>query len=128
VRDALDALRGARGPRGRFKDAIDKLSESKQLATDLEIKRQTVFQFMEDLGRNKRELKQETDGWDEVAYRLELEGERAKRTVAATRAAEIGSARNAAKLARERATHARKLVDDRAKAVEELQPLDLNLN
>jgi energy-coupling factor transporter ATP-binding protein EcfA2 len=128
VRDALDALRGARGPRGRLKDAIDKLSESKQLATDLEIKRQTVFQFMEDLGRNKRELKQETDGWDEAAYRLELEGERAKRTVAATRAAEIGSARNAAKLARERATHARKLVDDRAKAVEELQPLDVNLN
>jgi DNA repair exonuclease SbcCD ATPase subunit len=128
VRDALDALRGARGPRGRFKDAIDKLSENKQQAADLETKRQAVFRFMEDLGRNRRELKQETDGWDEAAYRLELEGERAKRTVAATRAAEIGSARNAAKLACERATQARKLVADRDKAVTELQPLKAGLN
>jgi DNA repair exonuclease SbcCD ATPase subunit len=127
VKEALDALRGARGPRGRFKDAIDKLSDARQQAADLETKRQAVFQFMENLGRNKRELKQETDGWDEAAYRLELDGERAKRTVAATRAAEIGSARNAAKLARERATQARKLVDDRGKAVEELQPLDADL-
>lgn len=127
VRDSLDALRGARGPRGSFKDAIDKLSAAKQQTADLEAKRQTVFQFMEDLGRNRRDLKQETDGWDEAAYRQELEGERAKRTIAVTRAAEIGSARSTAKLARERATQARKLVDDRTKAVEELRPLESSL-
>lgn len=128
VRDALDALRGARGPRGRFKDAVDKLSDAKQQVADLEAKRQAVFQFMEDLGRNKHDLKQELDGWDEAAHRLELEGERTKRTVAVTRAAEVGSAQSAAKLARERATQARKLVDDRAKAVEELRPLEASLS
>ena len=128
VRDALDALRGARGPRGRFKDAVDKLSDAKQQVGDLEAKRQAVFQFMEDLGRNKHDLKQELDGWDEAAHRLELEGERTKRTAAVTRAAEVGSARSAAKLARDRATQARKLVDDRAKAVEELRPLEASLS
>lgn len=128
VRDALDALRGARGPRGRFKDAVDKLSDAKQQVADLEAKRQAVFQFMEDLGRNKHDLKQELDGWDEAAHRVELEGERIKRTVAVTRAAEVGSSRSAAKLARERATQARKLVDDRAKAVEELRPLEASLS
>lgn len=127
VRDALDALRSARGPRGSFKDAIDKLSVAKQQTADLEAKRQTVFQFMEDLGRNRRDLKQETDGWDEAAYYQELEGERAKRTVAVTRAAEIGNARSTAKLARERATQARKLVDERTKAIEELGPLETSL-
>lgn len=127
VKDALDILRGARGPRGKLKDAIDRLSGNKQQMVELETKRQSVFQLMEDLGRNKRDLKQEADGWDEAAHRLKLDGERAKRTVAATHAAEIGSARNAAKLARERATQARKLVDDRAKAVQELQPLEADL-
>jgi hypothetical protein len=82
---------------------------------------------MEDLARNKRDLKLETNGWDEAAYHLELAGERAKRTVAATHAAEIGSARNAAKLARERAAQASKLVDDRAKAIQELEPLEADL-
>jgi DNA repair exonuclease SbcCD ATPase subunit len=127
VKDALDVLRGARGPRGKLKDAIDRLSGNKQQMVELETKRQSVFQLMEGLGRNKRDLKQETDGWDAAAHRLELDGERAKRTVAATHAAEVGSARNAAKLARERATQARKLVDDRANALGELRPLEADL-
>jgi len=128
VKEALDALRGARGPRGRLKDAIERLAEASQQVADLEAKRRSVVQFMEDLARSKRDLKQETDGWNEAAHHRELDGERAKRTVAATRAAEIASARHAAKLARERATQARKQALDRAKSVEELQPLEANLN
>ena len=128
VKEALDALRGARGPRGRLKDAIERLAEASQQVADLEAKRRSVVQFMEDLARSKRDLKQETDGWNEAAHHRELDGERAKRNVAATRAAEIASARHAAKLARERATQARKQALDRAKSVEELQPLEANLN
>jgi energy-coupling factor transporter ATP-binding protein EcfA2 len=128
VKEALDALRSSKGPRGKFKDAGDQLADNKQQATELEVKRQSVFQLMEDLTRNKRDLKQATDEWDDTAHRLELDGERAKRTAAATRAAEIGSARDAAKLARERATHARKSVDDRARAAAELEPLELQLS
>jgi energy-coupling factor transporter ATP-binding protein EcfA2 len=128
VKEALDALRSSKGPRGKFKDAGDQLAINKQQATELEIKRQSVFQLMEDLTRNKRELKQAMDEWDDTAHRLELDGERTKRVAAATRAAEIGSARDAANLARERAAHARKSVDDRAKAVAELEPLELQLS
>src|SRR5258705_10891529 len=82
---------------------------------------------MEDLARNKRELKQETNGWDDTAHRGEVEAERTKRKAAATYAAEIASATDAAKLARERATLARKAFDNRAKAVAELVPLELQL-
>ena len=128
VKEALDALRSSKGPRGKFKEAVDQLAHNKEQAGELEAKRQSVFQLMEDLTRNKRDLKQTTDEWDDAVHRLELDGERAKRTAAATRTAEIGSARDAAKLARERATHARKLVDDRAKAVAELEPLESKLS
>lgn len=127
IREALDALRSSKGPRGKFKEVVDRLADSKWETAELESKRQSVFQLMEDLARNKRELKQATDGWDDAAHRLEVDGERAKRTAAATHAAEIGSATDAAKLARERATQARKSVDDRAKAVAELVPLELQL-
>src|SRR5260221_297057 len=82
---------------------------------------------LEDLVRSKRELKQETAGWDDTAHRGEVEAERTKRTAAATHAAEIASAIDAAKLARERATLSRKAVDDRAKAIAELVPLELQL-
>ncbi|MET4072497.1 uncharacterized protein YhaN/Sec-independent protein translocase protein TatA [Bradyrhizobium sp. S3.2.6] len=128
IKDALETLRSSKGPRGKFKDAMDRLAESKQETADLEAKRQSVFQLMEDLARNKRELKQETDSWDDAAHRREVEAERTKRTVAATHAAELRSATDAAKLAGERATQARRSVDDRAKAVAELESLELQLS
>jgi len=128
VKEALDALRSSKGPRGKFKEAVDRLADSKQETAELESKRQSVFQLMEDLARNKRELKQEADGWDDTAHRLEVDAERTKRTAAATHAAEVRSATDAAKLARERATQARKSVDDRARAVAELEPLELQLS
>ena len=128
VKEALDALRSSKGPRGKFKEAVDRLADSKQETAELESKRQSVFQLMEDLARNKRDLKQETDGWDDTAHRLEVDAERTKRTAAATHAAEIRSATDAAKLARERATQARKSVIDRAKAIAELEPLELQFS
>jgi uncharacterized protein YhaN len=128
VREALDTLRSSKGPRGKFKEAVDRLADSKQETAELESKRQSVFQLMEDLARNKRELKQEADGWDDTTHRLEIDAERAKRTAAATHAAEIRSATDAAELARDRATQARKSVDDRAKAIAELEPLELQLS
>src|ERR1700730_3942615 len=51
VKEALDVLRSAKGPRGKFKDAVDHLAENKQQAAELDIKRQSVFQLMEDLTR-----------------------------------------------------------------------------
>lgn len=128
MRESLEALRSSKGPRGKFKEAVDQLANNKQQATDLDAKRRSVFLLMEDLTRNKRELKQAADEWDDTAHRHELDGERAKRTAAATRAAEIGSARDAARLARERATHSRKSVDDRARAIAELESLELQLS
>jgi chromosome segregation ATPase len=128
VREALDTLRSSKGPRGKFKEAVDRLADSRLETAELESKRQSVFQLMEDLARNKRELKQEADGWDDTTHRLEVDAERAKRTAAATHAAEIRSATDAAELARERATQARKSVDDRAKAIAELEPLELQLS
>jgi DNA repair exonuclease SbcCD ATPase subunit len=128
VKEALDALRSSKGPRGKFKEAVDRLADIKQETAELESKRQSVFQLMEDLARNKRELKHETDGWNDTAHRLEVDAERTKRTAAATHAAEIRSATDAAKLARERATQARKSVDDRAKAIAELESLELQLS
>jgi chromosome segregation ATPase len=127
VREALESLRSSKGPRGKFKEAMERLAESSREMADLEAKRQSVFQHMEDLARNKRDLKQETGGWDDTAHRREVDAERAKRTAAATHAAEIASATDAAKLARERATMARKAVDDRANAIAELAPLELQL-
>jgi energy-coupling factor transporter ATP-binding protein EcfA2 len=127
VREALESLRSSKGPRGKFKEAMERLAERSQEMADLETKRQSVFQHMENLARNKRELKQETDGWDDTAHRREVEAEQTKRTAAATHAAEIASATDAAKLARERATVARKAVDDRTNAIAELVPLELQL-
>jgi uncharacterized protein YhaN len=127
VRDALEEICSTRGPRGKFKDVMDRLDEVDGKVAELETKRKDVFQFMEDLARKKRDLKEAQAGWEEEAHRVEIDGERSKRTAAATRAAEISGARSAAKLARERATNSQQTVHDRAKAIAELEPLELQL-
>ena len=127
VREALDELRSTRGPRGKFKDAIDRLDTNKGKVAEFEAKRLDVFQLMEDLARNKRELKDTQAGWNEAAHRAEIDGERTKRIAAATRAAEIASARSAAGIARERATNALQLVHHRGRVVAELENLALQL-
>jgi uncharacterized protein YhaN len=128
VREALEELRSARGPRGKYKDAIDRLAEVEAKAQELEVKRKDISQYMEDLARHKRDLMQTQSGWVDEKHRAELEGERAKRTAAITRTAELASARNAARLTRERATNAQKLVEDRARIISELQALEPQLD
>lgn len=123
VREALEEVRNTRGPRGRFKDAIDRLEGVKTKITELEAKSAEVFQFMVDLARNKSELKAVQVDWDEAARLAEIEEERVKRTAAATRAAEVSAARDAATLAHERATRSQQMLDERTKAIEALGPL-----
>jgi DNA repair exonuclease SbcCD ATPase subunit len=127
VKEALEEIRSTRGPRGKFKDAMDRLDEVTAKVSELETKRKDVFQRMEDLARNKRDLQQTQTGWDEAAHRIEIDAERTKRMTAATRAAEITSARNAAGLARERATNTRQTAHDRARLISELEQLDVQL-
>lgn len=124
VKEALEEIRSTRGPRGKFKDAIDRLEEVRANVAELEAKRKDVFKHMEDLAQDKRELKELQTGWDEDTHRSELDTERGKRTAAATRAAEIQSAKSAAGLAQERAARAQQLVEDRAKLVAELGPIE----
>jgi hypothetical protein len=91
------------GPRGKFKDAKDRLEEVGGRANQLEEKRREVFDYMDTLARQKRERKELQVDWSEDAHRRELDEARARRTAAATKAAEVEAARNAAKLAEERA-------------------------
>ncbi len=127
VREALDELRSTRGPRGKYKDAIDQLEVVRTKVTELKAKHAEVFQFMEELARAKRDLSVAQSQWNEAVHRAELEGERTKRTAVATRAAEIARARESAKSAYERAAHARQMLEERTSAINELGPLESQL-
>jgi FtsZ-binding cell division protein ZapB len=93
VREALDEIQSQRGPRGKFKEAVERLSEINTEVEELESKAKSVSELLTDLARNRRDLKDSHTGWDETAHRAELEGERNKRVTAATFAAEIARAR-----------------------------------
>ena len=82
---------------------------------------------MTDLAQNRRDLKSIQADWDEAAHRAELDGERKKRTAAATLAAEIAGARESTRHARERATAAQQAVEGRSRAAIELQGLEMQL-
>jgi energy-coupling factor transporter ATP-binding protein EcfA2 len=127
VRDALEEIRSTRGPRGKFKDAIERLDGTKAKIASLGAKSAEVFQLMADLAWNKRELKTVQADWDETARRAEIDEEHVKRTAAATRAAEVSAARDAATLARERATRSRQMLEERTTAIEALVPLRAQL-
>jgi energy-coupling factor transporter ATP-binding protein EcfA2 len=127
VESALTEIISARGPRGKFKDAKDKLQEVDVRATQLEEKRREIFEYMDTLARLKRERRELQTDWSEEAYRHELDEARTLRTSAATKAAEIEAARNAAKLAEERATRGRTAVKDRAKLARELDPIEAEI-
>ena len=120
VREALDAIQSQRGPRGKYKDVVDQLALLDAEIADLETKAKSVSELLAGLTSNRRELKQAQTGWDEAAHRAELEREREKRVVAATLAAEIARARDAAKLARERADTTRRALAERNKIIVDL--------
>ena len=124
VREALEEICGTRGPRGKFKDAIDRLEEVRKNIAELGAKRSNLFKQMDDLARAKHELQEIQSGWDEDSHHAELEVERGKRTAAATRAAEVESAKSAANLASERAAHVQQVIEDRRKLLEELREIE----
>jgi hypothetical protein len=125
VRAALDAIQSQRGPRGKFKDAADRLALLDAEIVELEAKAKSVSELLVSLASNRRELKDAQTSWDDVSHRAELEREREKRVAAATVAAEIARARDAAKLARERADTTRKTLDDRNKTIADLTALEV---
>jgi energy-coupling factor transporter ATP-binding protein EcfA2 len=127
VDQALGEILSARGPRGKFKDAKDRLEEVGGRANQLEEKRREIFEYMDTLARQKRERKELQVDWSEEAHRRELDEARARRTAAATKAAEIEAARNAAKLAEERAARERTAVTERSKLTRELGPIETEI-
>jgi DNA repair exonuclease SbcCD ATPase subunit len=127
VDQALGELLSARGPRGKFKDAKDRLDEVGGRANQLEGKRQEIFEYMDALARQKRERKELHVDWSEEAHRHELDEAQTRRTAAATKAAEIEAARNGAKLAEERASRERMAVMERAKLARELDPIEAEI-
>ena len=127
VREALDEIQSQRGPRGRFKEAAERLSVVNVEAVELENKAKSVSELLTNLARNRRDLKDAQTNWDETTHRNELEVERNKRVTAVTLAAEIARSRDAAKLATERAINARKMLEHRTNAISELAGLELEL-
>jgi chromosome segregation ATPase len=127
VDQALGEILSARGPRGKFKDAKDRLEEVGVRANQLGEKRREIFEYMDTLARQKRERKELQVDWSEKAHRRELDEARTRRTAAATKAAQIEAARNAAKLAEERAARERTAVTERAKLAQELDPIEAEI-
>ncbi len=127
VEQALSELQSTRGPRGKFKDAKDQLARVGERVSELERKRDEILGYMDSLSHQKRERKELEAGWSEEEHRRELEDFRGRRTAAATKASEIEAARNAVKLAEERASHERAAVKARAKLAEELDPIETEL-
>jgi chromosome segregation ATPase len=127
VETALGEIMSTRGPRGRFKEAKDSLDEATKRITELTDKRQDLFTHMDDLAGRRRELQRLVADWDEEENRREIATQRDAATAAATKAAEITSARTAAKLAEERAARSRAAFEARTKLVSEVASLDAKI-
>jgi energy-coupling factor transporter ATP-binding protein EcfA2 len=125
VREALDAIQSQRGPRGKFRDAFDRFALLDAEIAELETKAKGVAELLISLASKRRELKDAQASWDDVAFRAELDRERERRVVAATIAAEIARAREAANLARERAERTRKTLEDRNRTIADLATLEV---
>lgn len=127
VRKALEDIQSQKGPRGRFREVTERLNAVNTEIVELQGKANNVSDFLTELTVRRRDLRETLAGWDDTQHRAELERERNRRVAASTLAAEIVSAGDAAKLARERATHMRQSVIDRANAVRELTALEFDL-
>lgn len=125
---ALEDIVSTRGPRGKFKDAKERLDEVGGRAAQLEDKRRELFELMDTLTRRKRERNVLRADWSDEAHRVELEEVRMRRTAAATKAADIAAARNAAKLAEERAARERVAAIERSNLVLELNQVEAEIS
>jgi DNA repair exonuclease SbcCD ATPase subunit len=124
IEKELGELVSTRGPRGRFKEAIDRLAEVDVQVAELDAKRDQLFEQMERLAELKRELRNLEADWDDEENRRETEAVRAKRAAAERKAEEIKTAQSEATLAGERAQRARADVEARAALVAEIGPLE----
>jgi uncharacterized protein YhaN len=124
---ALGEIMSLRGPRGKFKDAKDRLDELGARVGQLEEKRREIFGYMDTLTRHKHERKELQANWNEETHRCELDDARTRRTAAATKASEIEAARNAAQLAEERAARERTKVSERSTLVQEITPIETEI-
>ncbi|HUZ94699.1 MAG TPA: AAA family ATPase [Edaphobacter sp.] len=127
IEQALGEMISTRGPRGKFKDAKDRLAETEVRVNQLGEKRREIFDYMDILARLKRERKDLQVDWNEETHRRELDEARTRRTAAATKAAEIEAARNAAKLAEERAARERTAVTNRAELAREVALIEAEI-
>lgn len=127
VKEALENLQNSRGPRGRYKEAVDSLEKANEKIVELQAKRQSVMRHLEELAANKRDLKRAQEDWNDLDSQSELKEAREKRTAAALQAEEINTAVAAANLAQERADQARKASDERVMLIAELTPLENQL-
>ena len=127
IEQALGEMISSRGPRGKFKDAKDQLAEAEIRVNQLGEKRREIFDYMDTLARLKRDRKDLQVDWNEETHRRELDEARTRRTAAATKAAEIEAARNAAKLAEERAARERTAVTNRAELAREVALIEAEI-
>jgi DNA repair exonuclease SbcCD ATPase subunit len=121
VKAALNELQSGRGPRGKYKEAIDQLQVLVREKSELEDKRALLAKELELLERSNLDLKTEKTDWDEAAHLNELSAQRANKTLAATLAAEIAAAAIAAKSAHERGANATKALQERQQNIGSFQ-------
>lgn len=124
VERALSELKNTRGPKDKYKDAVDGLEQTRKEVGRLEGKRDENFRNMDELARLRGDRSHTQTDWDADAHQRELSETRDRRTAAATKAAEISAARSAAKLAEERAKRAKTQVKEREALIAELGPLE----
>jgi energy-coupling factor transporter ATP-binding protein EcfA2 len=79
VREAIDTIQSQSGPRGKFKDAVERVGEVGAEVAELEVKAKSVSELLTDLSRTRRDLKEAQAGLDDTAHRAEVDGERNKR-------------------------------------------------
>jgi DNA repair exonuclease SbcCD ATPase subunit len=120
--------KSTRAPRGKFKDAIDRLDQTRKEIGRLEGKRDENFGHMDELSRLRRDRGRARADWDTDAHRRELNALQARGTAAAIKAAKISAARSAANFAQERAERAKNAVTEREGLIAELGPLETEVD
>ncbi len=119
--------KATRAPRGKFKEAADRLAQTRDEIVRLEAKRDEISRHMAELAALRRDRQRALADWNEEAHQRELSDTRTRRVAAQTKAAEISAARSAAKLAEERADQATIAVTQRESLIAELGPLEVEI-
>jgi len=124
VDEALREIMNARGPSGKYKQTLVDLEEATALATQLDRKRNEVFEHMDSLARQKRDRRSLEAGWSDEVHRHELDESRLLRIAAATKALEIDAARIEANSAADRAARELQAVEVRARLARSLEAIE----